>query len=42
MCVSVDVQVCEPVFTFEDIENIDSKIVYYTGIPDKTHFSCSV
>ena len=26
------------VFKFEDVENIDSKILYYTGIPDRQTF----
>ena len=38
MCVSVGVQVCKPVFKFEDVENIDSKILYYTGISDRQTF----
>ena len=38
MCVSVGVQVCKPVFTFEHVENIDSKILYHTGIPDRQTF----
>ena len=31
-------QVCKPVFKFEDVENIDSKILYYTGISDRQTF----
>ncbi|XP_062609017.1 uncharacterized protein LOC134270785 [Saccostrea cucullata] len=32
-------QVCRPVFTFEDIEHDNSKILFYTGIPNKETFN---
>jgi hypothetical protein len=32
------VQVCTPELVFEDIEQNDSKILFYTGIPDKETF----
>lgn len=32
------IQVSRPVFTFEDVEQDDSKILFYTGIPNKETF----
>ena len=33
------IQVSRPVFTFEDVEQDDSKILFYTGIPNKETFN---
>lgn len=37
---SVGIQVNKPDLTFEDIENNDEKVLFYTGVPDAKTFSC--